>query len=181
MTIRTFRTALGASTAAIALGTLALTAAGSPAHAARHHPTGGGSAGAATRKLTFVTAGTTLGGTPSRQVGLFHGAINGGGKDVAHGQSDRIHLRGGAITVKHPDKTSTFVPKIDPATCYATFTLSGKFTLTHGTGRYHGISGSGTYAGRGYGYLARKKDGTCNTNAEPRSEIFQIVGKGTLH
>jgi hypothetical protein len=180
MTSRTLLTTLGASTAAIALGTLGLAAVGSAAHAATHHPAGADSAAAASQKFTFVTAGTTLGGKPSRQVGLFHGAINGGGKDVAHAQSDRAHLSGGGITVKHPDKTSTFVPKIDPATCYATFTLRGTFTLTHGTGRYHGVHGSGTYVGHGYGYLARKKNGTCNTNAEPKSEIFQIVGKGTL-
>jgi hypothetical protein len=180
MTDRTFRTILGASTAAIALGTLGLGAVGSSADAATHHPAGVGSAAAASRKFTFVTGGTSLGGTPSKQVGLFHGAINGGGKDVPHAQSDRAHLPGGAITVKHPDKSSTYVPKIDPATCYATFKLSGSFTLTHGAGRYHGVTGSGTYVGHGYGYLARKKDGTCNMNAEPKSEIFQIIGKGSL-
>ena len=140
MNSRTFRTTLGASTAAIALGTLGtlgLTAVDSEAHAATHQPAGAGSAGAARQTFTFVTAGTTLGGTPSGQVGLFHGAINGGGKDVARAQSDRAHLPGGGITVKHPDKSSTFTPKIDPATCYVTFTLRGTFTLTHGTGRYH--------------------------------------------
>lgn len=176
MTSKAFRTTLGTTTAAVALGTLGLAAVTSSAHAATHH----GSAGSASKKFTFVTAGTTLGGKASRQIGLAHGAINGSGRDVPHAQTDVVHLQGGRITIKHPDKDTTFVPKVDAATCYATFTIRGSFTLVHGTGRYQGVHGAGTYVGHGYGYLARKANGSCNMNAEPKAEVFQVVGKGTL-
>lgn len=185
MTTKIIRPALGASAAAVALSTLCLAASGPSAQAATHHPaiTGGAasapaSASARRREFTFVTAGTALGGTQSQQVGIFHGAINGGGRDVPYAQSDRVHLAGGGITVKHPDAASTYVPTVDPSTCYVTFTITGRFTLTHGTGRYHGVAGRGAYVGHGYGYVARTKNGSCNLNAEPKSEVFEITATG---
>jgi hypothetical protein len=169
MTSRILRPA-AAGAALAAVGALCLHTGGSPALAA---------APRAGHTFTFVTAGAELAGKSNDQVGLFHGAIDGGGKDVPHAQSDVVHLPGGSITVKHPDSQSTFVPKVDQSTCYVTFKITGKFTLTHGTGRYHGVSGSGTYTGHGYGYLVRGKNGRCNMNAAPQSEVFQIAGHGT--
>jgi hypothetical protein len=177
MTNRTHRHLLGVAAAAITLGTAGLATVASSADAASHDT---GRVAASAKKFTFETAATELHGKASTQVGLFHGAINAGGKDVPHAHSDRAKLPGGAITVKHPDSQSTFVPKVNAKTCYATFTIKGAFTLTHGTGRYHGITGSGTYVGHGVGYLARTKKGTCDMRSEPEVETFHVVGTGTL-
>jgi hypothetical protein len=58
--------------------------------------------------------------------------------------------------------------------------IKGRYSLTHGTGRYRGITGSGTYVGHRYGYLARTKKNQCDMRSEPTAEVFKIAGKGTL-
>ena len=166
--IRSAVVAAGAVIAAAATTTaISLTAASaSPApHAVPH-------SGA----IAFVT-----GGDQAHPIVLAHGAINAHGKDDAnHDNYDVFTFANGSFRAVHPDSQSTFVPTVNKKSCYATFVITGKFTLSHGTGAYAGIKGSGTYRGNGYAFLKRTKSGACNMNAEPSVELFTVAGKGKL-
>jgi hypothetical protein len=122
-----------------------------------------------------------IGGDTNHPIVLVHGAINAAGKDdPKHNNYDVLSFAHGSMRIVHPESQAKFVPKIDKKTCYATFTESGKFTLSHGTGQFAGIHGAGRYSAHGYGYLPRTKSGACNQNAEPLHEIFTVQAHGTL-
>jgi hypothetical protein len=175
MTSWTLRRTAGATALLLAAGGTVVTTVGVPAlaSAGSHHAARAGSG------FTFVTAAGDLSGKHGIQVGIFHGSISGGGKDTPLSNSDVIKLPGGSVTVKHPGSQSTFTPKVDKSTCYVSFVTKGPFTLTSGTGKYAGISGSGTFVGHGYGYAPRTSDGSCNLNKEPISEVFVVKASGT--
>jgi len=54
---------------------------------------------------------------------------------------------GGTVEAVHPETSSHF--SFNPKTCVGTVTFTGTYRLRHGTGIYSGVSGSGTYSGRG--------------------------------
>jgi hypothetical protein len=57
--------------------------------------------------------------------------------------------------------------KVNPATCFFTFTGGGKFTVSGGTGAYRGISGSGKVVLSIVGILGSTKIGACSQNGKP--------------
>jgi hypothetical protein len=163
--IRTIGVALGALVATIATSTFAFAAPSVTAHAVPH-----------SGSLTFV-----IGGATKHPIVLVHGAISAAGKDDPnHSNYDVLRFAHGSMRVVHPESQSTFVPKIDTKTCYASFTEKGKFTISHGTGRYAGIKGSGHFSAEGFAYLPRTRSGACNQNAEPTHEIFTVQAHGRL-
>jgi hypothetical protein len=157
--------AVGAVVASIAGSTYAFAAPSAATHAVPH-----------SGKLTFV-----IGGDTKHPVALVHGAINVAGKDDPnHNNYDLLKFAHGTMRIVHPESEAKFVPKIDTKTCYATFTESGKFSLSHGTGDYAGIKGSGRYSAKGFAYLPRTKSGGCDENSEPAHEIFTVQAHGKL-
>lgn len=60
------------------------------------------------------------------------------------------------------------VTDFNPRTCLTTVGLTGTSQITGGTGRFSGVTGSGTYTGRAYVLLARGPGGGCDQQAEPR-------------
>jgi|SRR5579875_141118 len=110
---------------------------------------------------------------------IVNGPIVGGGKDSTKGAVDTLHLAKGTLRIKHPNKQSTFKAHVNPSTCFATFTITGKYTVT-GTGAYRNASGHGTYSGIGRGVLSRTKSGSCSERAEPAPDAVDIVAHGPL-
>jgi hypothetical protein len=149
----------------LAVGSLGV-AAGSASATTAHKP----------RTEYFVT-----GGTIRDQQFIAHGAIVDSGRDDAsHDDYDVLYLAHGTLRLTHPDKNSKFVAHVNPKTCYGTFTLTGKYTVGHGTGRYKHVTGHGKYKGVGYVLASRTKGGACNENAEPKTELFTVQGHGPI-
>lgn len=162
---RTVAVAVGAVIASIATSTYAFAAPSAGTHAVPH-----------SGSVTFV-----VGGASKHPIVLVHGAINAAGKDDPnHNNYDLLKFAHGTMRIVHPASKAKYVPKIDTKTCYASFTESGTFTLSHGTGSYAGIKGSGHYSAQGFGYLRRTKSGACDENAEPKQEIFTVHAHGKL-
>jgi hypothetical protein len=157
--------AVGALIASLATSTYAFAAPSAGAHAVPH-----------SGSITFV-----IGGATKHPIALAHGAISAAGKDDPnHNNYDVLKFAHGSMRIVHPASKAKYVPTIDEKTCYATFTETGKFTISHGTGSYAGIKGSGHYKAQGYAYLPRTKSGACNENVEPTHEIFTVQAKGKL-
>jgi hypothetical protein len=122
-----------------------------------------------------------LAGVGAKSVFIAHGAITGGGTDdMSHEAYDILHLSGGTLRINHPDKDSKTKQHVDKKTCYATFDVSGKYTISNGTGKYEQVTGHGTYRGSFDAVLKRNKNGSCNENAEPTVQINAINASGPL-
>ena len=72
------------------------------------------------------------------------GAFTDGGTIVLSHSAATMHLSNGTIEVT-PKFTQAPQTTSDNATCLVTEHSSGTYTLSHGTGSYKGISGSGTF------------------------------------
>jgi len=64
----------------------------------------------------------------------------------------------------------------DLATCTATRHGTGPFTITHGTGIYHGITGRGHYAENGAAIGARAATGDCQHRFKLNYVVAQLRG-----
>jgi hypothetical protein len=85
---------------------------------------------------------------------------NGNGKD-----SSTAKLADGSFVVNHPqDKTKTVSESLDAKSCAAKVVEQGPYTISQGTGKYAGISGSGTAVATATATLPRLKDGKCDTS-----------------
>ena len=121
-------------------------------------------------------------GSGNHEVAIAHGAFVGGGRDDAsHESYDVLHLGHGTLRVTHPDSQSHFTQHLDPKTCFATFTITGKYTVGHGTGRFAHVTGHGTYVVRDQAILARTKSGACDENADPTVDVFVARASGPVH
>lgn len=135
-----------------------------------------GSARHTTTKESFLVTY----GPGEHEVVVAHGVITGGGKDIAHDSFDVLHLGGGTLRLNHPDAKAKYQQHLNPATCYASFTITGPYTIDHGTGQYAGDTGSGTYHVTGAALAQRTKSGGCNQQSEPKVEAAFIRASGTL-
>src|ERR1700712_5234543 len=154
---------LVAGAVAVAVATPALAGAVHPAA----HPPG---------RESFI-----IGGDTNHPIVIMHGAITAAGHDDPnHDNYDVLKFAHGSFRVVHPQAGAKYVPHVDKKTCFATFTESGHFKLNHGTGRFAGIKGAGSYPAYGTGLLARTKSGACDENAKPVAEIFTVHAYGSL-
>lgn len=65
---------------------------------------------------------------------------------------------------------------LNSRTCLFTISESGTYKIGGGTGKYAGISGSGTYVASVLAVFARNSKGKCLSNAAPPT--FQLVING---
>ncbi len=93
---------------------------------------------------------------------------------------DAFIFANGKFTVKHTAKTQK--QSFNARTCFYSFSQTGVFTLSRGTGKYKGISGSGTFALTVIGIGPKLKSGACNPNQNARSIANQqeIVGNASV-
>jgi hypothetical protein len=96
------------------------------------------------------------------------GVFAGKGKlvGIGNGQdSSTAKLSDGTFVVNHPQGQQKIVSEsLDSSSCAARRVEQGPYTITKGTGKYAGISGSGTAVATMTATLPRLKDGKCDTS-----------------
>lgn len=148
-----------------------------PAHAsAPAHAAGTETFTATTADMSVIAAPSNS--LPVKATGSFTdtGSINLAGD----GKSATLHLRNGTIAMSHGRGTSK--QSLDPTSCRASLIESDlKYQITGGTGRYAGITGSGTAELTLIATLP-KSHGTCNASqsAVPTSARETFSGTGPI-
>ncbi len=115
----------------------------------------------------------------SSQSVVAHGLFTGGGvDDASHQNYDILHLGGGTLRINHPDAQSKFTEQVNPKSCFITFKITGKYTLSNGTGRFAGVTGNGTYQLFEEGILGRDKSGACSEQQAPLTPSGYVTASG---
>jgi hypothetical protein len=158
--------AVGTAVASCAMAVCGLTAA-SAANSAGTRPVVSGS-----EKFYAMTTSPTS----SRYSAIATGVFTAGGFDDSGRTADTLHFPGGTFRVNHGATHGTQV--LNPRTCLFTARQKGAYTISGGTGRYAGISGSGTAVISILGVGARNSKGQCSQNLTPVAWQQVISGKG---
>ena len=133
----------------------------------------------------FQMMNTTTSETSTQNPLIAYGVFTASGTDRENPNgTDTFFFPGGSFTVIHTPAKGTPNPTFNAKTCLSQYSEKGTFKLTGGTGRYKGISGSGTYALSFIAISTRLKNGTCNPSqtaplAAQQQEIA-AVGKVSL-
>jgi hypothetical protein len=109
---------------------------------------------------------------------LAYGAFTGGGTDFQGNTTDTFKFAGGTFRVFHSPGTGP--QSFDPHTCLFTQNQHGTFALSHGTGRFAGISGHGTYHISVLG-IGTRVNGACSQNTQPVAFHLVIEASGPVH
>ena len=121
---------------------------------------------------------TTLPST-SRYTIIATGLFTAGGTDISGNTTDLVKLPGGTFKIHHGGAIHIVKQQLNRKTCLAVFDATASFTVGNGTGRYHGISGSGK-AAINQMLIARRSKGACNPNLNPVVNEQTITAKGLL-
>jgi hypothetical protein len=144
----------------------------------------GGLATASASSATPAVSGTehfylmTTSGTATKIPVIATGVFTASGVDHEGSKIDKVVVKGGTFKINHGGKTSG-APKVNPSTCFFTFTGAGKIKVGSGTGTYKGISGSGKAEISIVGILSRTASGACTDNAKPVA--WQETIRATAH
>lgn len=137
--------------------------------------TAAGASSAQTESFRIVDRNGEVGTVQAR------GVFDRTGTDVSRNSSDVLRFGNGKLVIAHPASSSTGSSfNFDPSTCRFTFTDVGTYTIKDGTGAYAGASGHGHYKATGTGAFPRNSDGSCNTDAQPTSQVLIVQAKGPL-
>jgi hypothetical protein len=101
---------------------------------------------------------------------IFTGAFTAGGVANVGRTTGTFKLPGGTLTISHSRGTGK--QTFNPRTCLLTVSRDGTYTLGHGTGKYAGISGHGTYRLHTLA-IGRKAHGKCSQALPPA--VFQQI------
>jgi len=150
-------------------------ASASPAHPATPvHPASAHRAVTGTEHFQAVS--TSL--TSSRSKVVAYGVFNASGVDIATSNTrDTFKFPGGKFRVTHHATRSR--QHFNTTTCAGTFRERGTYRLSHGTGRYAGISGHGRYRLRGL-IVARHTAHGCSRRPIAIQVIIRAHGPVTL-
>jgi hypothetical protein len=148
--------AAGALAAAASLAVTGLTAAS--AHT---------SAVPGTERFQSMAASATA--TP---VVIAHGAFTDFGVSHPGPSVDTFVLQKGSFQLAH--KVTSTIHHFNPMTCLDQVILKGTYTISHGTGRYTGISGSGTLVFSALA-IGPRVSGKCSMTAPPLA--LQVILK----
>jgi hypothetical protein len=130
----------------------------------------------------FQMMNTTTSETSTTNPLIAWGLFTAPGVDQEHANNtDTFKFPGGTFLVKHVTKKGTAHQSFNPRTCLFQYSEKGTFKVSSGTGRFKGISGSGTYALSVIGIGAKLKNGMCNPSqtapAAAQQQQIQAVGK----
>jgi hypothetical protein len=160
---RTFAAAIGAvSAAAVISGTGLAAASVTPAASGTEH-------------FQIMTTSATSKGLSIIATGIFTaGGVDHEGSSVATEK-----FPGGTFKIRHSRGTGK--QTFNPRTCLLTLNLHGTYTLGHGTGKYAGISGHGTYKLRILA-IAQRVHGKCSQSLPPAAfqQIISASGPVSL-
>jgi len=166
--------ALIGAAATVTMITGAGVAAASPVHpAGPAHP-------ASSHRVTgiehFQAVSTSL--TSNRAKLVAYGVFNAAGVDISlTNTTDRFTFPGGSFLVTH--KATSSHQHFNTGTCAGTFRERGHYNLSHGHGKYAGISGHGHYRLRGL-IVARHTAHGCSHRPIAIQVIIQAQGPVTL-
>jgi hypothetical protein len=114
---------------------------------------------------------------------LVWGVLTAAGADHQNANgTDTFRLPGGTFLVKHTPKKGSEHQSFNPKTCLFMYSENGTFKASDGTGKYKGISGSGTYSLSVIGIGPKLKNGTCNPSqtAPAAGQQQEISAAGTF-
>lgn len=143
-------------------------------------------AGAKTQQQRFVLHTANVRGSDAPVVVEASGAINGLGsetqteQETAGGQTNDVtlHLAGGTIRLRAPER---FAWKPNLASCSATASGGGSWTITGGSGAYRHLAGHGTFTSNGVLLGARNAKGAClGEKAPPAVNYVTVTLTGTI-
>jgi hypothetical protein len=111
---------------------------------------------------------------------IAYGTFTATGTDVQHKNTDTFKFPGGSFLVT-PRYTLQSM-HLNKRTCLLTQTLQLTYTISHGTGRYAGIRGSGHGTLSNLEITARNSHGACSTSKTPLAQqvIAHAHGPVTL-
>jgi hypothetical protein len=117
--------------------------------------------------------------TSSRTSVIFTGAFTAGGVASVGRTTGTFTVPGGTFKIRHSRGTGK--QTFNPRTCLLTVSRHGTYTLGHGTGKYAGISGHGTYQLHILA-VARKAHGKCSQSLPPAAfqQIINASGPVSL-
>ena len=101
---------------------------------------------------------------------IAYGALTAAGIDKQNANgTDTLIFSGGTIGLKHTPAKGGDKQSFNNKTCLLQFTEKGTYKVTGGTGKYKGVTGSGTYLLNIIGIGPKLKSGACNPsqNAVP--------------
>jgi hypothetical protein len=131
----------------------------------------------------FQVMSTATNNSPSSPL-IAWGVVTGAGVDREISSNpagtkgvDTFTFAGGKFKVTHTAKTQK--QSFNARTCFFSFSETGVFTLSGGTGKYKGISGSGKYALTVIGIGPKLKSGACNPSQNARLLGQQQMIAGT--
>jgi hypothetical protein len=127
-----------------------------------------------TEHFQLVTASAT---SNTAEV-IAYGAFTGSAIDIMGNTTDTFKFPHGSFQVRHSPGQGA--QSFNPSTCLLTVNEHGTYTLGHGTGRYAGISGHGTYQISILSIGARSK-GRCSQNQPPVAFQQIIKASGPVH
>lgn len=145
--------------------------------------TGGAGAATGNETIKIVFTANPRSGIPGTVIA--RGVANGIGTDETIAQdphpdgsetdTDLITLPGGTITILDTDPPD--IAQFNPASCTATLSGGGPWTVIGGTGAYAGATGAGTFTARGVIVFPHTADGCGDT---PRSFFAVVTLNGTI-
>ena len=110
---------------------------------------------------------------------IVYGAFTAAGVDQENGNNtDTFKFPGGSFLV-----TPKFTVKsqhLNKTTCLLTQTLAVTYAISHGTGTYAGIRGSGHGTLTDLEITARDSHGACSTTTTPRAQQVIAYGQGPV-
>jgi hypothetical protein len=121
----------------------------------------------------------TTSGTAKKASLIATGVFTAGGVDMVGNKVDTAVFSNGTFKINHPGKT-TGKQHFDPKTCLLTASVTGKYTISGGTGSYAGISGSGTAVINILAVAARNSAGACSMKLPPVAWQQTITGTGPI-
>jgi hypothetical protein len=117
----------------------------------------------------------TTSATSNRFSLIATGVFTAGGVHVPTGATtDIFKFPGGTFGLKHHAVSSK--QTLNGRTCLFTISERGTYKISGGTGKYAGISGSGTYVASIMAVFARNSKGKCRSSAPPPT--FQLIING---
>ena len=157
----TFALAAAAAAITVTAGVTAASAAPTASHAA-----------SGTEYIQVMSTSVTPGPASAIARGVFAAA---GQARLGDAKYATITFPGGTIVLSHhPVKGSS---RFYPAGCLSVISQSGSYRIVHGTGRYAGISGHGTYQ-LSLEIVAARASGRCSSARPPlgQQELVRLSG-----
>ena len=92
-------------------------------------------------------------------------------------KADTFVLQKGSFQLAH--KVTSASQHFNPVTCLGQATLKGTYTISHGTGQYTGISGSGTLLFSTL-FIEARASGKCTTTKPPVALQVILIESGSV-